>query len=161
MPKINNIPTEAELYMRLTRQCSLTEYAPADIKLKVIRAGLGSGVAERIVNKLINEGYVNEERYTRAFVHDKFELNHWGRRKIEMALAQKGIRGSNVQKELGKIDEERYKAVLTELLHTKNKNLSTKSDQERFHKLLAFAASRGFELNIAYDVLETMIKGEG
>ena len=159
MPKINKIPTETELYARLTRQCSICEYAPADIKLKVIRAGLGSGAAERIADKLIDEGYVDEERYTRAFVHDKFELNHWGRRKIEMALAQKGIRGNHVQEELGNIDDERYRNTLAELLQTKNKSLNVDNDQQRFQKLLAFAASRGFEFSIAYDVLETMIKG--
>ena len=157
MPKINKPPTEAELYSRLTRQCSTAEYAPADIKLKVIRAGLGSTAAERIVDKLIDEGYVDEQRYTRAFVHDKFELNHWGRRKIAMALAQKGIRGSHVQEELQNIDEERYRAVLAELLRTKNNTLSANSDQERFQKLLAFAASRGYEPNIAYDILEAQL----
>ena len=137
----------------------MCEYAPTDIKLKVIRAGLSSSAAERIADKLIDEGYVNEERYTRAFVHDKFVLNHWGRRKIGMALAQKGIRGNHVQEELRNIDDERYRNTLTELLQSKNKSLNVDNDQQRFQKLLAFAASRGFELNIAYDVLETMIKG--
>lgn len=160
MPKINKIPTEAEIYARLTRQCSTTEYAPADIKQKVIRAGLGTNAAERIADRLINEGYVNEERYTRAFVHDKFELNHWGRKKIEMALAQKGIRGKKVQDELAKIGDEKYQNTLADLLRAKNKSLRADNDRQRFQKLLSFAASRGFELNLAYEALETMIKSE-
>lgn len=160
MSKINNTPTEAELYARLTRQCSMTEYAPADIRQKVIRAGLDTGAAERIADKLIDEGYVNEERYTRAFVHDKFELSHWGRKKIAMALAQKGIRGNKVQEELANIDDERYRNTLAELLRSKNRTVNADSDQMRFQKLLAFAAARGFELNIAYEVLETMIRNE-
>ena len=76
-----------------------------------------------------------------------------------MALAQKGIRGNHVQEELRNIDDEKYRNTLTELLQSKNKSLNVDNDQQRFQKLLAFAASRGFELNIAYDVLETMIKG--
>ena len=158
MPKTNKVPTEAELYARFSRQCAMTEYAPADIKQKVFRAGLDNGAAERIVDKLTDEGFINEERYTRAFIHDKFELNHWGRKKIEAALSQKGIRGANVQELLETIDEDKYKAALAGLIKTKNKSISTDSNQERFQKLLAFAANRGFELNIAYDVLEKMIR---
>ena len=158
MPKISKPPTEAELYARLSRQCATTEYAPVDIRHKVFKAGLGTNVAERIIDRLTDEGYVNEERYTQAFIHDKFELNHWGRKKIEMALAQKGICGTNVQEELEKIDEEKYQAVLAGLLRTKNKSIRADSDRQRFQKLLTFAASRGFELDIAYHVLETMIK---
>ncbi|MBR1917709.1 MAG: RecX family transcriptional regulator [Bacteroidaceae bacterium] len=160
MPKINKPPTETELYSRFSRQCSISEYAPADIKQKVLKAGLSSAAAERIIEKLTDEDFINESRYTKAFVHDKFELNHWGRKKIEAALAQKGIRGTGVQEQLANIDEDRYKAVLTELITTKNKSIRTDSNQERFQKLLAFAASRGFELSIAYDVLETIIRSE-
>ena len=158
MPKINKLPTEAELYARLSHQCATTEYAPADIRHKVFKAGLGTSVAERITDRLIDEGFVNEERYTRAFVHDKFELNHWGRKKIEMALAQKGICGTNVQEELEKIDEEKYRTVLAGLLSAKNKSLRADSYRQRFQKLLTFAASRGFELDIAYNILEAMIQ---
>lgn len=157
MPKTNKVPTEAELYARFSRQCAMTEYAPADIKQKIFRAGLDNGAAERIVDKLTDEGFINEDRYTRAFIHDKFELNHWGRKKIEAALSQKGIRGANVQELLETIDEDKYKAVLADLIKTKNKSISTDNNQERFQKLLTFAANRGFELNIAYDVLEKMI----
>lgn len=158
MSKVNNLPTEAELYARFTRQCSLTEYAPADIKTKVIRAGLDVPTADRITDRLIDEGYINVERYIRAFVHDKFELNHWGCHKIKMALAKKGIRGTVVQQELGKIDSDRYQTVLADLLHTKNKSLRVDNEQQRFQKLLAFAATRGFELDVTYRVLETMIR---
>ena len=157
MPKINKPPTEAELYSRLSRQCSLSEYAPSDIRQKVIRAGLGSSVAERIIDRLSDEGYINEERYIRAFVHDKFELNHWGRRKIEAALYQKGLRGAKVQDVLADIDEERYVSILSDILHAKDKTISPTNQQERFQKLLSFAAARGFEPQVAYSVLSSMI----
>ena len=148
------------MYSRLARQCAMTEYAPADIKQKVLRAGLGNDAAERLVGQLMDEGYVNEERYVYAFVHDKFELCHWGRRKIAIALAQKGLRGNMVQSNLAEINEAKYLQVLGEILRTKNKQISAASNQERFQKLLRFAASRGFELPLAYQVVEQMIESE-
>ena len=145
---------EQELYQRLAARCAATEYAPFDIELKVLKAGLGHDAAERIVDKLIDENYINEERYIRAFVHDKFAFNHWGKAKIESALRQKRISGQLVRNELAEIDEEEYRAALLAILTTKNKQIKAANQSERFKKLLAFAASRGFEIGLAYEIIE-------
>lgn len=160
MPKINKLPTEEELFAKFSRLCATTEYAPADIKLKVLRSGLDIDIAERIIDRLIDENFINEERYVRAFVHDKFEFNHWGRRKIVLALTQKGLRGSFVQEILKNIDEKEYISVLTDTLRTKAKSVNATTEQERFYKLLNFAVSRGFEPDVAYKVLETVLDSD-
>lgn len=160
MPKINKLPTEEELYTKFSRLCATTEYAPADIKLKVLRSGLDIDIAERLIDRLIDENFINEERYVRAFVHDKFEFNHWGRRKIALALAQKGLRGSFVQEILKNIDDKEYTSVLTDILRTKAKSVNAATEQERFYKLLNFAVSRGFEPDVAYKVVEKIVSFE-
>lgn len=160
MPKINKLPTEEELFAKFSRQCAMKECAPADIKLKVMRAGLDNDTAERIVDRLIDDGYIDEKRYVRAFVHDKFIFNHWGRRKIVLALAQKGLRGSFVQEILKNIDDKEYTSVLTDILRTKAKSVNAATEQERFYKLLNFAVSRGFESDVAYKVLETVLDSD-
>ena len=157
MSFMKKLLTENELLVRLERQCAMTEYAIADIKQKVYKAGLDGGAANRIANKLVEDGYVNEDRYIRAFVHDKFAFNRWGRRKIELALAQKGIRGERVEEELSAIDEELYESVLVELLRSKDKSIAANDNRQRVQKLLGFAVARGFEPYLAMRVISNMV----
>lgn len=157
MPKIAKVPTEAELYQRYAARCSTAEYAPADILQKAMRAGLDREAAERVVDRLIDENFINEERYIRAFVHDKFAFNHWGKTKIEFALRQKRLSGPAVRNELENIDEQQYHDTLVDLLKSKNRQLAVATNFERFKKLLAFAVSRGFETSLAYRIIEQEI----
>lgn len=157
MPKINKLPTEEELYTKFSRLCATTEYAPADIKLKVLRSGLGIDIAERLIDRLIDENFINEERYVRAFVHDKFEFNHWGRRKIALALSQKGLRQNLISEALKYIDEDAYKSALANILRAKAQISIAEAPRKHFAKLTNFAVSRGFELDLVYKTVEQII----
>lgn len=156
MSKIKKIPTEQELYTKFSQRCSLCEYAPFDILQKTLQAGVSLEIAQRVVDKLIDETFINEQRYTKAFVHDKFELSHWGKIKITAALRQKKIPSNLITKELDAIDAEAYSEVLFDILQTKNRQISTNIPQERKKKLLSFAASRGFEPHLIFDTLERL-----
>lgn len=154
MPKIKKIPTEDELYNKLSYRCSVCEYAPADIIQKIRQTGASSDVAQRITDRLIDENFISEERYTHAFVHDKFQLSRWGRIKIAAALRAKRIPARLIDQELNSIDEELYTATLRELLNAKSHRLNEETPLLRTRKLLAFAASRGFEPHLVIKLIE-------
>lgn len=159
--KPKRIPTEQELYEKLAARCARAEYSAKDIFQKVVRQGLPPETAHHIVDRLTDEGFLNEERYARAFVHDKFLFDHWGRRKILAALKQKGISGAIVDEQLSQIDEKEYRQTLKTLLIARNSQIQEPDDSKRFQKLLAFAAGRGFELDLAYSALEEIINSRG
>ena len=58
---------------------------------KLRKWGIATDAQERIIDKLIDYKYIDDERFTRSFVRDKIVFNKWGRRKIEQALWQKRI----------------------------------------------------------------------
>lgn len=160
MPQIKKIPTESELLQRFARRCSMCEYAPFDIEQKAIQAGATRQMAERIVDTLIDHGFINEERFVRAFIHDKFELAHWGRLKITAALRTKRISSSLIATELETIAPDQYQATLTSILTAKNKQVKATTPYERSRKLAAFAASRGFEPHLIFDALDAINLGD-
>lgn len=82
--------TEAALYEKLSAQCARRELCAADVRAKIARAGAPAS-AEAIVAKLQAEGFIDEARYARAYVADKFRFDGWGPLKIRAALAAKGI----------------------------------------------------------------------
>ena len=98
--------------------------------------------------KLIKERYVDDERYTQAFVKDKIRYNKWGRRKVEQALWQKRIDDDTRKRVLDEVDDEEYLSVLRPLLKQKRKTIKAKNDYELNQKLVRFAVGRGFTFDI-------------
>ena len=100
------------------------------------------------MQRLVTERYVDDERYARAFIKDKVRYNKWGRRKVEQALWAKHIDEDIRQRVLDEVDDEEYIAVLRPLLQQKRKSTKANSDYELNGKLIKFAMSRGFTMDI-------------
>lgn len=96
----------------------------------------------------MKERYVDDERYARAFVKDKVRYNKWGRRKVEQALWQKHIGDSVRQQVLDEVDDDEYISILRPLLQQKRRSTKAASDYELNQKLIRFAVSRGFTMDI-------------
>jgi regulatory protein len=102
----------------------------------------------RVMERLVKERYVDDERYARAFVKDKVRYNKWGRRKVEQALWQKHISEDIRQRVLNELDDEEYLAVLRPLLKQKRRSIKAQSDYEMNQKLMRFALGRGFTFDL-------------
>jgi regulatory protein len=101
----------------------------------------------RIMEHLVSNKYVDDERYCRAFVHDKMEYNHWGRRKIEQALYVKHVDKAIQTKVLDEIPDSDFISILRPLLDQKRRQTRADNDYEMNIKLMRFAASRGFTID--------------
>jgi regulatory protein len=108
----------------------------------------------RVMQRLVSERYVDDERYARAFVKDKVRYNKWGRRKVEQALWQKHIDDDIRQRVLDEVEDDEYLAVLRPLLKQKRKSTMAASDYELNQKLVRFALSRGFTFDIIRQCLD-------
>lgn len=102
----------------------------------------------RVMERLMKERYVDDERYARAFVKDKVRYNKWGRRKVEQALWQKHIGDSVRLQVLDEVDDDEYISILRPLLQQKRRSTKAASDYELNQKLIRFAVSRGFTMDI-------------
>ena len=140
--------TEQEAYLQLAALCAQAEHCQQEMRDKMRRWELDETVQNRIIDRLIKERYIDDERYARAFVKDKIRYNKWGRRKVQQALWQKHIDADIQQRVLDEIDEKEYLDILRPLLKQKRKNIKAESDYELNQKLVRFALGRGFGFDI-------------
>ena len=140
--------TEQEAYLQLAALCAQAEHCQQEMRDKMRRWELDESVQNRIIDRLIKERYVDDERYARAFVKDKIRYNKWGRRKVQQALWQKRIDADIQQRVFDEIDEKEYLDVLRPLLKQKRKSIRAANDYELNQKLARFALSRGFTFDL-------------
>ena len=140
--------TENEAYLALAALCAQAEHCQYEMLEKMRRWELSEEAQARVMAKLVKERYVDDERYTQAFVKDKIRYNKWGRRKVEQALWQKRIDDDIRKRVLDDIDDDEYLNVLRPLLKQKRKAIKAKNDYELNQKLMRFAMGRGFTFDI-------------
>ncbi len=146
--------TEQEAFLQLAALCAQAEHCEQEMRDKLKRWGFDESVQNRIIERLIRERYIDNERYARAFVKDKIRYNKWGRRKVQQALWLKRIDKDIQQRVLDEIDDNEYLSVLRPLLKQKRKTVRAESNYELNRKLVRFALGRGFTFDIIRQCLD-------
>jgi len=139
---------EQKAYLQLAALCAQAEHCQWEMLEKLRRWELGDEAQARVMQRLVAERYVDDERYARAFVKDKIRYNKWGRRKVEQALWVKHISDDIRHKVLDEVDDEEYLAVLRPLLKQKRRTTKATDEYDMNRKLCRFALGRGFLYNI-------------
>jgi regulatory protein len=149
--------TEKNLYnaalSRAMAICSRREYCVYDIQSKLQSWGISDQDNEKIIKALIKENFINEKRFTEAFVRDKFRYNRWGKVKIKAHLKLKKIPADIITSSLNSIDNELYIKTLKELLTIHRRLVKAKNQYDLKGKLLRYGLSKGFESELLYDLL--------
>ena len=137
----------------LRRQCSRREYCARDVLAKAVKALEGNSEgAQKILQTLIDEKYVDDRRYAEAYARDKSSISGWGELKIRYMLSAKGIDRDIISKALEEIDEKKADDRLQKLMENKYRIL--KDDPQWRMKLLRFALGRGY----SYDEINSVLK---
>lgn len=139
--------TEEQALARLTALCASAEHCTGEMIDKMTKWEIPEEAQARIMEHLVSNKYVDDERYCRAFVHDKMEYNHWGRRKIEQALYVKHVDKAIQTKVLDEIPDSDFISILRPLIDQKRRQTRADNDYEMNIKLMRFAASRGFTID--------------
>ncbi|OKZ09374.1 MAG: hypothetical protein BHV75_12835 [Bacteroides oleiciplenus] len=153
--------TETEALSKVAAYCSTAEHCRAEVSEKLQRWGLPYDAIERILERLENEKYIDEERFCRAFVNDKYRFAKWGKVKIAQALQLKKISYNVYRRFLNEIDEEEYLSILDGLLLAKRKSVHAGNEFELNGKLMRFALSRGFEMKDISRCIQLSDENEG
>ena len=109
---------------------------------------------ESIINNLVKEGFIDESRYARAFVHDKVRFAKWGRVKIAQALWQKRIPQDITDAALESIDYDEYLAALKDVVKAKFRTVKGATEYERKMKTMRSVCSRGYEPALVRKLLD-------
>ncbi len=150
-----NTMTEQEAFLRLATLCAQAEHCEYEMLEKMRRWQLPDEAQARVMQRLVSERYVDNNRYALAFARDKVKYNKWGRRKVEQALWQKHIADDIRQQVLADISDRDYIAVLRPLLQQKHRSVKARNDYELRMKLIQFALGRGFTMDVIRQCINT------
>ena len=149
-------PEQRSAYLKATTICSRGETCSFDILEKLRKWGLEEAPAREVIDQLKSEKYIDDERFARAYVKDKFRFNHWGRQKIAYLLSSKRISREIQEIALEEIEDENYSEELIKLIKAKEKNVKADDSFDRRNKLMRFAMARGFETDQIFKAFKVL-----
>jgi regulatory protein len=138
---------------RAAALCSSQEQCSSHIRNKLNSWKVPEHDAEKILQLLIREKFLDDARYANFYVRDKFRLNGWGKIKLAVMLKQKEIPKAIIEEALKQIDPEDYKQSCARLISEKAATLRESNQYKRKGKLFRFAAQRGFESDLIHQIL--------
>lgn len=147
-----------KIYDKLVKYCTYQDRCHTDVMKKMSELKTDDKIADEVLVRLIEEGYLNEERYVRSFIRGKYRISKWGKKKIISELRFKGIAANLINICLAEIDEEEYYEILKHLLIVKYSKLVNLKSFEIKNKLKNYAFSRGFEVEIADNIISEIMK---
>ena len=149
--------TEPALVLQKIRYfCSYQERCIKEVEGKLKEWAVQHKKIAPIVNQLQKDGYLNEERYAKAFAGGKFRLNKWGRQKIEFELRIRGVPELMIQEGMLEIDEKEYMQTLKEIIIHKNNEIKPGTDVNIREKIINFAFGKGYEKDLILSVIREM-----
>ena len=144
---------------RCAAACARAEHSAGELRKKMARWRLTRQDADRVIDFLYDNAFIDDARFAHAFVNDKVAFDLWGRIKIRQALRLHGIDSETIAAALDDVDSELYRHNLDTLLRQKAK-LSTETDPyKRKTALYRFAASRGYESELALPIINRLVSG--
>lgn len=144
--------------VKMQSWCAYQERSQQDARDKLYELGMWPEAVENIIAQLIQDNFLNEERFAMTFARGKFTIKKWGRIKIKQELKQKRVSDYCLKKALAQIDETEYIETLKKIMESKRKLIKEPNKIKLQYKLMNYALSKGYEKDIVFDVLNS--KGE-
>lgn len=149
--------TLQEARQKIYRYCTYQERCHQEVRKKLYEMGLRTNDVDEIIVHLITEGFLNEERFAKAYVGGKFRMKNWGRIKIIHSLEGKGISPNCIKAGLTEIDEQAYSDTLQKILSKKMDELRDGNIYEKRNQIAKYAIQKGFEPDLAWNRIREMM----
>ncbi|MFA8449900.1 MAG: regulatory protein RecX [Bacteroidales bacterium] len=141
-----------KLLAKAMKYCAYQERCSNDIKEKLVNWGAFPNDIDSIINQLIDEKFIDDQRFANSYVRSKFTYNKWGKKKIFVMLKQKGIDKEIAEQALNEINEEDYLQTVLNLIQ--KKTVKAENEFQRKQKVAAWLHSKGFEMDIIWKTLD-------
>jgi regulatory protein len=132
-------------YPKIRHYCGYSERCHYEVREKLFSMGLSKKDVEILLSRLIEEDYLNEERFAILFAGGHFRQKKWGKAKIIYALRQKKVSEQNIKRGIKEIAEEDYLTSLYKLAAVKWKSLKGEHYLSREAKTNAYLLQKGYE----------------
>ena len=152
--------TKEQAWQKIKHYCAYQERSHYEAKQKLYGFGLYKSEVETLLTQLIEEDYLNEERYAEQFAGGKFRMKHWGKIKITYELKQKGVSSYNIRRALQSIADADYSATLQKLTEAKWEQLKGEQYIARQAKATSYLLQKGFELPLIQKAIQQVKAGD-
>ncbi|PKA97980.1 regulatory protein [Flavobacteriaceae bacterium MAR_2009_75] len=154
---MNKAHTLQEAISKLEYYCAYQDRCHKEVVDKLRQMRMIPQAIDQIVVHLIEENYLNEERFAQNFARGKFNVKNWGKRRIVNELKSRNISRYNIDTALEEIDEADYLQAFDELAEKRLAQLSDGNAQKRRKKLADYLLYRGWESHLVYDKVKELI----
>lgn len=146
----------AQLKEKMMAYCAYQERCIWEARRKMSEKQVADEDQQKVLDYLIQEQYIDEERYARAFARGKFNLKKWGRNRITLELRMRKIPESLIQKGIAEIDPVSYYDTLLEQTERRwEREKETETFKKRF-KVVGYLMQKGFEKDLIEEALESL-----
>ncbi len=142
---------------KIEQYCAYQERCHQEVRFRLLKMGLRGDDLENLIVHLVENGFLDETRFAKAYARGKLRNNGWGWHRISMELKRKQISDYNLQQAKSELDPEEYQTILREMLNKKNLTLNEKQISVRREKLFRFAYGRGFEADVIHETISGII----
>ncbi len=139
---------------KVLRYCAYQDRCTKEVRNKLATFDIPASEKEKFVKLLVDEGYLDDERYASTFVRSKIHLKKWGVNKIRVSLKMKGISDEIISSALSEIDPEIYKDELIKVL--KAKKINESDPYKKKAKLAQYAMQKGYEPSLVWETLNSI-----
>jgi regulatory protein len=147
-----------EATKKIENYCVYQDRCHKEVENKLREMGMIPIATNQIIGHLIQENYLNEERFARSYARGKFNIKKWGKKRIVNELKQREISKYNITSALQEIDEDTYLKTLDVLAKKKLASLTEKNLQKRRKKVSDYLLYRGWESHLVYEKVTTLVK---
>jgi regulatory protein len=144
--------------LKIRNWCAYQERSQQETRKKLYDYGLAAEEVEQIITSLIEQNFLNEERFALALAGGKFRIKRWGRVKIKLELKKHGISDYSINKALLAINVDEYVGALKQVAEKKLATIKGQDRRKRFYTALSYLVSRGFESDLATEQLNQLLE---
>lgn len=146
--------TNDAILKKVLHYCAYQDRCTHEVRIKLATFDMPDSEKDKFLKLLVDEGYLDDERYASTFVRSKIHLKKWGVNKIKMALKMKGLSDEIISNALSEIDPEIYKEELIKVL--KAKKINETDPYKRKAKLAQYAIQKGYEPGLVWETVKNL-----
>jgi|SRR6185436_15222880 len=147
--------TDPKIIGKARKYCVYQERSQQELRDKLYEWGLHKKDVEQTISQMIEEGFMNEERFAIAFAGGKFRIKNWGKVKIRLALKQKKVSDYCIRKALNEINDRDYDKTLDKIIAAYSKKVKENNPLKKNYKIAQHAIGKGFEPEMVWEALRT------
>lgn len=156
-PKSKKRLTPTEALGKIQRYCAYQERSHKEVKTKLFEYGLYASQVDELISMLITDGFLNEQRFAKAYAGGKFRMKKWGRLKIKNELEFLGLTKNCIRQGLKELEDADYTKTLKSLILKKSETLADENIFRKRDKVARYAIGKGYEPELVWGLLKELL----